>query len=136
MHHPTVRVFLAGGVPEVMLHLRDMGLLDTSVLTATGQTLSENLRWWETSERRKRFRQILREQDGVDPDDVIMSPARAGERGLTSTVTFPRGNLAPEGCVISPRSRKARFKPVTSLCLPVAGRLEPAWRKRISSPPR
>ena len=27
--HPTVRVFLAGGVPEVMLHLRELGLLDT-----------------------------------------------------------------------------------------------------------
>ena len=104
MHHPTVRVFLAGGVPEVMLHLRDMGLLDTSVLTATGQTLGENLRWWETSERRKRFREILREQDGVDPDDVIMSPGRARERGLTSTVTFPRGNLAPEGGVIKSTS--------------------------------
>ena len=26
--HPTVRVFLAGGVPEVMLHLRRLGLLD------------------------------------------------------------------------------------------------------------
>ena len=26
--HPTVRVFLAGGVPEVMLHLRELGLLD------------------------------------------------------------------------------------------------------------
>ena len=25
--HPTVQVFLAGGVPEVMLHLRDLGLL-------------------------------------------------------------------------------------------------------------
>jgi xylonate dehydratase len=104
MHHPTVRVFLAGGVPEVMLHLRDAGLLDTSVLTATGQTLGENLGWWETSERRKRFREILREQDGVDPDDVIMSPGRARERGLTSTVTFPRGNLAPEGCVIKSTS--------------------------------
>jgi len=104
VHHPTIRVFLAGGVPEVMLHLRDMGLLDTSVLTATGQALSENLRWWETSERRKRFREILREQDGVDPDDVIMSPERARERGLTSTVTFPRGNLAPEGCVIKSTS--------------------------------
>src|SRR5262249_43261374 len=27
--HPTVRVFLAGGVPEVMLHLRKLGLLET-----------------------------------------------------------------------------------------------------------
>ena len=35
--HPTVRVFLAGGVPEVMLHLRGLGLLDESTLTATGE---------------------------------------------------------------------------------------------------
>jgi dihydroxyacid dehydratase/phosphogluconate dehydratase len=39
-------------------------------------------------------------KDGVDPDDVIMSPDCAHKRGLTSTVTFPRGNLAPEGSVI------------------------------------
>ena len=30
--HPTVRVFLAGGVPEVMLHLRARGLLDSNAL--------------------------------------------------------------------------------------------------------
>lgn len=98
--HPTVRVFLAGGVPEVMLHLRNLGLLDMDVLTVTGQTLGEVLEWWEKSSRRLRFREILRQQDGVDPDDVIFSPARAKERGLTSTLTFPRGNLAPEGSVI------------------------------------
>src|SRR5207244_4017147 len=91
-HHPTVRVFLAGGVPEVMLHLRRLGVLDTSVLTASGQTLEENLNWWETSERRQRFRETLKQQDGVDADDVIMAPDRARARGLTSTVTFPRGN--------------------------------------------
>ncbi len=28
-HHPTIQVFLAGGVPEVMLHLRRAGLLET-----------------------------------------------------------------------------------------------------------
>jgi putative YjhG/YagF family dehydratase len=98
--HPTVRVFLAGGVPEVMLHLRRLGVLDVSVLTATGATLDEVLNEWEKSGRRRRFREILREQDGVDPDDVIMSPERAKERGLTNTITFPRGNLAPEGSVI------------------------------------
>ena len=27
---------MAGAVPEVMLHLRDMGLLNTDVLTVTG----------------------------------------------------------------------------------------------------
>jgi putative YjhG/YagF family dehydratase len=99
-HHPTVRVFLAGGVPEVMLHLRALGVLDTSVLTVTGQTLAEVLRVWEKSERRVKFRQLLKEQDGIDPDDVILPPARAKEKGLTSTVTFPVGNLAPEGSVI------------------------------------
>src|SRR5690242_8705542 len=98
--HPTVRVFLAGGVPEVMLHLRRLGALDTGVLTVSGKKLGEVLDWWEQSERRARFREILREQDGVDPDDVILPPDRARARGLASTVTFPRGNLAPEGSVI------------------------------------
>ena len=98
--HPTVRAFLAGGVPEVMLHLRALGLLDTSVLTATGRTLGENLDAWQQSERRTRFREILRAQDGVDADEVILPPALAKERGLTGTIIFPLGNLAPEGAVI------------------------------------
>jgi putative YjhG/YagF family dehydratase len=98
--HPTVRVFLAGGVPEVMLHLRDLGLLDTTCLTASGEALGKVLDWWQGSERRRRLRDVLRHKDGIDPDEVIMSPQRARERGLTSTVTFPRGNLAPEGAVI------------------------------------
>ena len=100
IHHPTVRVFLAGGVPEVMLHLRQLNLLDTGVLTVSGKTLNEVLDEWERSERRTRFREILRQQDGVNPDDVIMSPEQAKARGLTSTVTFPRGNICPEGAVI------------------------------------
>jgi dihydroxyacid dehydratase/phosphogluconate dehydratase len=93
-------VFLAGGVPEVMLHLRRLGVLDTGVLGVTGQTLAKDLDWWESSERRQRFREILKAQDRVDPDDVIMSPERGKLRGLTNTVTFPRGNIAPEGSVI------------------------------------
>jgi putative YjhG/YagF family dehydratase len=100
MHHPTVRVFLAGGVPEVMLHLRSLGLLDTSVLTVTGGTLGENLDAWTTSERRSRFRALLQKLDGVSPDDVIMAPKVARERGLTGTLVFPVGNLAPQGSVI------------------------------------
>lgn len=99
-YHPTVRVFLAGGVPEVMWHLRELGVIDPTARTAVGLTWNEILDWWRTSERRAKFREILREQDGVDPDEVIMTPARARDRGLTSTVTFPKGNLAPEGCVI------------------------------------
>jgi putative YjhG/YagF family dehydratase len=98
--HPTVRVFLAGGVPEVMLHLRQLGLLDESCLTVTGEPLSRTLDWWEKSERRRRLREVLERKDGVSAEDVIMSPKLARARGLTSTVTFPRGNLAPEGSVI------------------------------------
>ena len=99
-HFATVQVFLAGGVPEVMLHLRAAGLLDTSVTTVTGETLAASLDWWQQSERRAALRRALRQQDGIDPDDVIMTPDRARERGLTSTVCFPVGNLAPEGSVI------------------------------------
>jgi xylonate dehydratase len=100
VHHPTVRVFLAGGVPEVMLHLRRLGLLETGVMTVAGMTLDEVLNWWENSERRNQFRQILKDSDGVDPDDVILSPDKARARGMTGTLTFPRGNLAPEGSVV------------------------------------
>ncbi|MCA9162741.1 MAG: YjhG/YagF family D-xylonate dehydratase [Planctomycetales bacterium] len=99
-NHPTVRLFLAGGVPEVMLHLRRLGLLELDVLTATGRPLGDVLDWWETSPRRERLRALLRERDGVDPDDVILPPEKARERGLTSTVCFPIGNLCPEGSVI------------------------------------
>jgi hypothetical protein len=45
----TVQVFLAGGVPEVMLHLRAAGLLDTSVKTVSGETLDTCLDWWQQS---------------------------------------------------------------------------------------
>jgi putative YjhG/YagF family dehydratase len=98
--HVTVRMFLAGGVPEVMLHLRDAGLLKLDALTATGQPLGAVLDWWTSSERRRVLREKLQQLDGVDPGDVIMSPAEARSRGMTSTVTFPTGNIAPEGSVI------------------------------------
>lgn len=98
--HVTVRAFLAGGVPEVMLHLRAMSLLKLDAMTATGRPLGDNLEWWEGSERRVRFREILKEQDGVDADDVIMGPDAAHAKGMTSTVCFPTGNLAPEGSVV------------------------------------
>jgi len=96
----TVQVFLAGGVPEVMLALRAAGLLDTSVKTVSGETLDACLDWWRESERRRELRRRFREIDGIDADDVIMTPDRARSRGLGSTVCFPIGNLAPEGSVI------------------------------------
>ncbi len=100
----TVQVFLAGGVPEVMLHLRRAGLLDCSVKTVTGETLGANLDWWEGSERRAVLKARLRALDGVDAAEVILSPERARAKGMTATVCFPVGNLAPEGSVIKSTS--------------------------------
>jgi putative YjhG/YagF family dehydratase len=100
VHHSTLRVYLAGGVPEVMLQLRDLGLLELGALTVSGRTLGEVLSWWETSERRTALRRRLLDCDAVAPDDVILSPARARELGVASTICFPRGNLAPGGSII------------------------------------
>jgi putative YjhG/YagF family dehydratase len=100
VHFATVQVFLAGGVPEVMLHLREAGMLQLDALTVSGKTVGENLEWWEKSERRRRLREKLTQLDGIDPDNVIMSPEVAASRGLTSTVTFPSGTLTPDGSII------------------------------------
>jgi putative YjhG/YagF family dehydratase len=100
----TVQVFLAGGVPEVMLHLRQAGLLDCSVRTVTGATLHENLNWWEQSERRHSLKERLHRLDGIDPREVVLSPDRARAKGLAATLCFPAGNLSPEGCVIKSTS--------------------------------
>lgn len=102
--YKTVQVFLAGGVPEVMLHLRRLGLLEEQALTASGDTLKQTLDWWEGSERRTKLREMLKERDGIDPDDVIMSPDSARKRGMTSTIAFCHGNLAPEGSVVKSTS--------------------------------
>ena len=96
----TVQVFLAGGVPEVMLHLREAGLLDTSARTVSGASLDASLDWWKQSERRQALRNRLKDLDGIDADEVIMVPDKARSRELTATVCFPVGNLAPEGSVI------------------------------------
>ena len=108
-NHMTVQVFLAGGVPEVMLHLRDLGVLDLTCLTVTGKTVGENLQAWEQSERRLRFREILRAEDGIDPDDVVMSPERANSRGIARTLAFLSGNLAPDGAIVKATAIAAEF---------------------------
>lgn len=101
---PTVQVFTAGGVPEVMLHLRDMGLLNTKVLTATGKSLDENLYWWRQSWRRKTSKARLKELDNIEPEGVIMNADAAKKAGLTSTAVFPSGNIAPQGSVVKATS--------------------------------
>ncbi|MEM1070663.1 MAG: YjhG/YagF family D-xylonate dehydratase [Planctomycetota bacterium] len=102
--HPTIQMFLAGGVPEVAWHLRELGLLRASCRTVSGMTWDEILDAWQDSERRRVCREHLKAVDGVDPDEVILPPAEAKRRGMTSTVCFPKGNLCPEGSVIKATS--------------------------------
>lgn len=100
VHHPTAYVYLAGGVPEVMLHLRRLGLLHTGVNSVAGESLDTILDWWEGSRRRREVRRRLRETEGVDPDQVILSPDQARRLGMGRTLTFPVGNVVPDGAVI------------------------------------
>lgn len=99
-YHPTVRLFMAGGVPEVMWHLRELGIAKCDAKTVTGQTWHEILDQWHGSDRRAAIREALIRQDGIDPDDVILPPSKAKAMGLTSTVCFPIGNICPDGSVI------------------------------------
>jgi dihydroxyacid dehydratase/phosphogluconate dehydratase len=58
------------------------------------------LDWWESGERRQAVRNHLAQSGLADPDQVIMSADQARQAGLTSTVVFPVGNIAPQGSVI------------------------------------
>jgi putative YjhG/YagF family dehydratase len=98
--HPTVRLFMAGGVPEIMWHLREMGIARCDAKTVTGLSWHEILDRWHESPRRAAMRELLRSRDGIDPDEVIIPPPKARQMGLTSTICFPRGNIAPDGSVI------------------------------------
>jgi len=60
--------------------------------------------WWEGGGCRAEVLRRLKDRDGIAPDDVIMSPDQARRKGLTSTVTFPVGNIAPNGSVIKSTS--------------------------------
>src|SRR5258707_11058583 len=62
--HPTVQVFQAGGVPEVMLHLRRAGLLRLGALTVSGEPLGRLLDGWEQSPRPAALRRTLKERHG------------------------------------------------------------------------
>ena len=69
-------------------------------MTVHRRPLGDVLDEWERSDRRTRVRELLLERDGIDPDEVILTPERASAMGMTSTVCFPLGNLAPQGSVV------------------------------------
>jgi dihydroxy-acid dehydratase len=72
-----------GGVPIVMKHLLDAGLLHGDALTITGKTMAEN----------------LAELDPPGPDGVVVHPLDAPVHAEGSLVVL-RGSLAPQGSVV------------------------------------
>ena len=71
----------AGGVPAMMKELADIGLLDTSLLTVTGQTVGENI------------------QNAVNRDPEVIRPVEQAY-SKTGGLAFLFGNIAKNGCVV------------------------------------
>jgi dihydroxy-acid dehydratase len=94
--YPVDYFWYAGGVPAVMLELRDMLHLDC--MTVTGKTLGENL---EEIEQSKFF---MRERLGhlrnfkIDRDEIIRP--RDDPFGPDGGLAILRGNLAPDGAMV------------------------------------
>jgi dihydroxy-acid dehydratase len=72
-----------GGVPVVMKHLLDAGLLHGDVLTVTGRTMADN----------------LAEIDPPPPDGVVVHPLDQPIHAEGAIVVL-RGSLAPKGSVV------------------------------------
>jgi dihydroxy-acid dehydratase len=93
--YPVEYFYYAGGVPRVMLEIRD--LLHLDCLTVTGKTLRENL---DEIERSHFFEERLGYLRNYKiPESEIIRPRNEafGEEG---GVAILRGNIAPEGAMI------------------------------------
>ena len=71
----------AGGVYALMKELTKKGLLDTSLITATGKTVGENL------------------QNAVNRDESIIRPVE-NPYSVSGGIAVLKGNLAPDGAVV------------------------------------
>lgn len=78
-HMPDL--WAAGGIPAVQAELAKKGLLDLSLLTATGKTLGENIQG-----------AYIKDTRAIRPIDDPYSP--------TGGIQILWGNLAPQGCVV------------------------------------
>ncbi len=81
--HDITDLHRAGGIQAVMQRLNEAGLLDTSVLTATGKTLGENL-------------QSVKPMPGADEVIRPLDNPYAKEGGIA----ILKGSLAPDGGVV------------------------------------
>jgi dihydroxy-acid dehydratase len=94
--YPVEYFWYAGGVPAVMLELRDMLHLD--VLTVTGKTLGENLDEIAASPAYLGERLGYLKNVKVEPEEVIRP--RSEPFGTDGGVAILYGNLAPAGAMI------------------------------------
>ncbi len=94
--YPVEYFWYAGGVPAVMLELRD--LLHLDCMTVTGKTLGENLEEIEHSKFFMRERLGYLRNFRIDKDEVIRP--RDDPFGTDGGLAILRGNLAPEGAMM------------------------------------
>ena len=94
--YPVEYFWYAGGVPAVMLELRDMLHLDC--LTVTGKTLGENLEEIEHSKFFMRERLGYLKNFNIERDEIIRS--RDDPFGPDGGVAILRGNIAPDGAMV------------------------------------
>jgi len=93
--YPVEYLWYAGGVPAVMLELRD--LLHLDCLTVTGRTLGENLADIERSTFFAETRGYLQNVK-VERSEIIRP--RSDPFGPEGGIAVLRGNLAPRGAVV------------------------------------
>lgn len=94
--YPVELFWYAGGVPALMLQLRDMLHLDC--LTVTGKTLGENLEEIEGSKFFMRERLGYLKNFSVHPDEIIRP--RDDPFGSEGGIAILRGNIAPGGAIV------------------------------------
>ncbi len=94
--YPVEYFWYAGGVPAVMLELREMLHLDC--LTVTGKTLGENLE--EIEHHRFFFAERLGYLRNVKVSRNEIIRPRSDPFGTEGGVAVLRGNLAPEGAMV------------------------------------
>jgi dihydroxy-acid dehydratase len=93
--YPVEYLWYAGGVPAIMLELRD--LLHLDCLTVTGKTVGENL---ADVERSGFFHETLGYLRNVHvPREEVLRP-RGDPFGPEGGIAVLRGNLAPRGAVV------------------------------------
>lgn len=92
---PTQFFWYAGGIPRVMLALKDV--LNLDLLTVTGKTIRENLKDLETTGYFRRCEELLGNYN-LNSHEIIKDPDNPVDPN--SGLTILRGNIAPDGAVV------------------------------------